>query len=77
MDDQLWAQTMSTDRLLTERRVDRIHANESLHMEEHGLVRLLSLGILDHSARIDLGMYPLGPCDTRLPPALGCDVVSQ
>jgi len=49
MDNQLWAQTMSTDRLLTERRVDRINQNKSLPVEERGLVHLLSMGTLDHS----------------------------
>src|SRR5882762_8684834 len=51
MDDQLWAQTMATNRLLTERRLDRINQNEALPVEERGLVRLLSLGTLDRSAQ--------------------------
>src|SRR5882762_1839319 len=51
MDDQLWAQTMATNRLLTERRLDRINQNKSLPVEERGLVHLLSLGTLDRSAQ--------------------------
>src|SRR5882762_516350 len=51
MDDQLWLQTMSVDRLLTERRLDRINQNEALPVEECGLVCLLSLGTLDRSAQ--------------------------
>src|SRR5882762_7507462 len=51
MDDQLWAQTMLTDRLLTECHVDCINQNESLPVEERGLVRLLSLGTLDRSVQ--------------------------
>src|SRR6267143_625002 len=51
MDDQLWLQTMSVDRLLMERRLHRINQNEALPVEERGLVRLLSLGTLDRSAQ--------------------------
>ena len=51
MDDQLWLQMMLTDRLLTECHLDCIHQNKSLHMEERGLVQLLSLGTLDCSAK--------------------------
>src|SRR5882762_11299882 len=51
MDDQLWAQTMLTDQLLTERCLDQINQNEALPVEERGLVHLLSLGTLDRSAQ--------------------------
>src|SRR5882762_10650895 len=51
MANQLWRQTMSVDRLLTERRLTRINQNEALPVEERGLVRLLSLGTLDCSAQ--------------------------